>query len=71
MGRNKHLQIIIHLKHILKRHEHDFCGEQSIYTSRAILANQKICMHDFFCGGAPGGHREFVGGGGGARAPPS
>ena len=27
-----------HLKHILRLHKHDFCGEQSIYT-RAILAN--------------------------------
>ena len=41
-------------------HKHDFCGEQSIYT-RAILANKKICMHDFFCGGT-WGHRELVGG---------
>ena len=57
MGRNNHLQINI-LKHILRMHKHDFCGEQSIYT-RAILANYKICMHDFFCGG--GGHQEFVG----------
>ena len=37
MGRNNHLQINI-LKHILRMHKHDFCGEQSIYT-RAILAN--------------------------------
>ena len=41
-------------------HKHDFVGAQSIDT-RAILANQKICMHDFFLcgGGAPkicGGH---------------
>ena len=28
----------IHLKHILRMHKHDFCGEQGIYT-RAILAN--------------------------------
>ena len=37
MGWNNHLQINI-LKHILRMHKHDFCGEQSIYT-RAILAN--------------------------------
>ena len=36
-GRNNHLQINI-LRHILRMHKHDFCGEQSIYT-RAILAN--------------------------------
>ena len=50
------------LKHILRMHKHDFCGDQSIYT-RAILSNKKLCMHDFCWGGAPGGHREFVGGG--------
>ena len=59
MGRNNHLQIKI-LKHILRMHKHDFCGEQSIYT-RAILANLKICMHDYFLWGAPGGQRKFVG----------
>ena len=43
-------------------HKHDFCGELSIYP-RAILANKKICMHDFFfVGGHLEGHREFVGG---------
>ena len=35
-GRNNHLQINT-LKHILRMHKHDFCGDQSIYT-RAILA---------------------------------
>ena len=52
-------------------HKHDFCGEQSIYT-RAILANKKICMHDFFVGGGgTWGHGEFVGGGGTyPQAPP-
>ena len=50
MGRNNHLQINI-LKHILRMHKHDFCGEQSIYT-RAILANTKyVCMIFFFGGG--------------------
>ena len=53
MGRNNNLQIKI-LKHILRMHKHDFCGEKSIYT-RAILANLKICMHDFFVGGHLGG----------------
>ena len=75
MGRNNHLQINI-LKHNLRMHKHDFCGEQSIYT-RAILAHTKknVCMIFLW-----GGHREFVGGGapgggtenlwgGGARAP--
>ena len=42
MGRNHHLQLNI-LKHSISM---IFCGEQSIYT-RAILVNQKICMHDF------------------------
>ena len=37
MGWNNHLQINI-LKHILRMHKHDICGEQSIYT-RTILAN--------------------------------
>ena len=46
--------------------KHDICREQSIYT-RAILANSKICMHDFFCGGAPGGGVPIICGG--ARAP--
>ena len=36
MGRNNHLPINI-LKHILRMHKHDICGEISIYT-RAILA---------------------------------
>ena len=36
-GTTMKLQINI-LKHILRMHKHDFCGEQSIYT-RAILAN--------------------------------
>ena len=52
MGKNNHLQINI-LKHILRMHKHDFCGEQSIYT-RAILGGTEICMHDFFVWG--GGH---------------
>ena len=43
-------------------HKHEFCGEQSIYTS-AILANQKICMPDFFVWG--GTDNLWV-----ARAPP-
>ena len=61
MGRNNHLQINI-LKQTLRMHKHDFCGEQSIYT-RAILANKKICMHDFFfVVGGGGGHRKFMGG---------
>ena len=37
-------------------HNHDFVGAQSIYT-RAILANKKINMHDYF-----GGHRGEGGG---------
>ena len=49
-------------------HKHGFVGKQSIYT-RAILANSKIYMHDFLCGGE-GGTENFVWGGGGARAPP-
>ena len=62
MGRNNHLQINI-LKHILRMHMHDFCGEQSIYT-RAILANKKICMHDFFLvGGTWGGGTDNLWGG--------
>ena len=57
---NKHFKA-----YIKNAYKLDFCGEQSTYT-RAILANKKICMHDFFF---------FVGGtdnlwGGGARAPP-
>ena len=61
MMQGQHLQINI-LMHILRMHNHYFYGEQSIYT-RAILANKKICMHDFFFGGGHlGGHREFVGG---------
>ena len=62
MGRNNHLQIK-NLKHIWRMHKHDFCGEQCIYT-RAILANWKICMHDFFfVGGTWGGTENLWGGG--------
>ena len=61
MGRNNHLQINI-LKHIWRMHKHDFCGEQSIYT-RAILANWKICMHDFFWWGGTWGGTENLWGG--------
>ena len=39
------------------------CREQSIYT-RAILANQKICFHDFFVGGGHLGGTENLWGGG-------
>ena len=42
-----------------------FVGAQSIYT-RALLANEKICMHDFFCGGHLGGTENLWG----ARPPP-
>ena len=41
-------------------HKHDFVGAQSIYT-RAILANKKIYMHDFFCGGHLGGTENLWG----------
>ena len=70
MGRNNHLQIHS-LKHILRMHKHDFCGEQSIYT-RAILANKNICMHDFFFVGGTWGAPRICGGGGGTcpRSPP-
>ena len=63
MGRNNHLQINI-LKHILRMHKHDFCGEQSTYT-RAILANKKICsLCMIFCGGGgPGGTENLCVGG--------
>ena len=51
-----YLQIQI-LKHILRMHKHDFCGEQSIYIYarlRAILANNEICMHENLWGGGGG-----------------
>ena len=41
-----------------------FVGAQSIYT-RAILANEKICMHDFLVGGT-----EILWGGGARDLPP-
>ena len=57
MGRNNHLQITI-LKHIVRMHKHDFCGEQSIYTRTIYWQIKKyVCMIFFFCvcvGG--GGH---------------
>ena len=41
-------------------HKHDFCGEQIIYTCAILAIKKYVCM--IFCGEAPGGHREFVGG---------
>ena len=49
-----------------------FVGSKVQIYTRAILANQNICMHDFLWGGgggrAPGGTNNLLGGGG-ERAP--
>ena len=48
-------------------HKHDFCGSKVFTHARYWQIKKYVCI--IFCGGggAPGGHREFVGG---ERAPP-
>ena len=65
MRKNNHLQINI-LKHILRMHKHDFVGSK-VFTHARYWQIKKICMHDFFLWGAPGGGTENLWG---ARAPP-